>query len=227
MVSGRIALRLVPRREPALALFCFLPHWLRLDLQRLDFVDDAEKGVAFSEDRRICDDATGEDRRPQDIGFRLVEILNIATIAGLPIGIAAYFWANRLLPFAMLDRAEWEIHVLFFTWAWLTGYAVLRPPKRAWVQRIYPKQSAGLSHAASSGRENAKAGRLVKSRASLPKRVTNILANSLRVRGSHLQFWLPHPAQKQGMRQRQQGGAKENADKTEGQYAAKNAQGDE
>jgi uncharacterized iron-regulated membrane protein len=79
---------------------------------------------------------TGEDRRPQDIGFRLVETLNIATIAGLPIGIAAYFWANRLLPFAMLDRAEWEIHALFFTWAWLAGYAVLRPPKRAWVELL-------------------------------------------------------------------------------------------
>jgi uncharacterized iron-regulated membrane protein len=67
-------------------------------------------------------------------GFRLVERLNIATIAGLPIGIAAYFWANRLLPFTMTERAEWEIHTLFFVWGWLGLYALLRPPKYAWTE---------------------------------------------------------------------------------------------
>jgi uncharacterized iron-regulated membrane protein len=67
-------------------------------------------------------------------GFHLVERLNIATIAGLPIGIAAYFWANRLLPFTMAGRAEWEIHTLFFVWGWMGLYALLRPVKRAWVE---------------------------------------------------------------------------------------------
>jgi uncharacterized iron-regulated membrane protein len=67
-------------------------------------------------------------------GFRLVERLNVATIAGLPIGIAAYFWANRLLPFTMADRAEWEIHTLFFVWGWLALYALLRPVERAWTE---------------------------------------------------------------------------------------------
>jgi hypothetical protein len=67
-------------------------------------------------------------------GFHLVERLNIATIAALPIGIAAYFWANRLLPFTMSERAEWEIHTLFFIWGWMGYYALLRPVKRAWVE---------------------------------------------------------------------------------------------
>jgi uncharacterized iron-regulated membrane protein len=67
-------------------------------------------------------------------GFALVERLNIATIAVLPIGIAAYFWANRLLPFTMTGRAEWEIHTLFFIWGWMGYYALLRPPKRAWTE---------------------------------------------------------------------------------------------
>jgi uncharacterized iron-regulated membrane protein len=67
-------------------------------------------------------------------GFVLVERLNIATIAALPIGIAAYFWANRLLPFTMTGRAEWEIHTLFFIWGWMGLYALLRPAKRAWVE---------------------------------------------------------------------------------------------
>jgi uncharacterized iron-regulated membrane protein len=67
-------------------------------------------------------------------GFRLVEKLNVATIAGLPVGIAAYFWANRLLPFTMNHRAEWEVHTLFFLWGWLAYYALLRPAKRAWAE---------------------------------------------------------------------------------------------
>jgi uncharacterized iron-regulated membrane protein len=67
-------------------------------------------------------------------GFALVERLNIGTIAALPIGIAAYFWANRLLPFTMSDRAEWEIHTLFFIWGWMGYYALLRPVKRAWIE---------------------------------------------------------------------------------------------
>src|SRR5690606_28144296 len=44
------------------------------------------------------------------LGHRLVESLNVAGIAGLPLAIAAYFWANRLLPVPMQARAEWEIN---------------------------------------------------------------------------------------------------------------------
>src|SRR3546814_15678309 len=39
-------------------------------------------------------------------GFRLVERLNIAVIAGLPAGIAIYFLANPLLPLEKVDRAD-------------------------------------------------------------------------------------------------------------------------
>jgi uncharacterized iron-regulated membrane protein len=75
-----------------------------------------------------------KDGSAPPFGFALVERLNIATIAALPIGIAAYFWANRLLPFTMTGRAEWEIHTLFFIWGWMGYYALLRPPKRAWTE---------------------------------------------------------------------------------------------
>src|SRR5690606_32677348 len=34
-------------------------------------------------------------------GFRLVERMNIGTIAGVPAGMAAMLWANRLLPVEM------------------------------------------------------------------------------------------------------------------------------
>ncbi|MDR1646811.1 MAG: hypothetical protein LBR88_02095, partial [Zoogloeaceae bacterium] len=32
------------------------------------------------------------------------------------------------------DRAEWEVHALFFVWGWLALYTLLRPAKRAWVE---------------------------------------------------------------------------------------------
>ena len=79
------------------------------------------------------EEAAAETGKPA-FGFRLVEKLNIVTIAALPIGIAAYFWANRLLPFTLFERAEWEVHALFFVWGWLGLYALLRPARRAWLE---------------------------------------------------------------------------------------------
>jgi uncharacterized iron-regulated membrane protein len=69
-------------------------------------------------------------------GFRLVERLNIATIAGLPFGIACYFLANRLLPFAMDQRPAWEANSLFIGWGVLALVACVRPVKRAWVETL-------------------------------------------------------------------------------------------
>jgi uncharacterized iron-regulated membrane protein len=63
-----------------------------------------------------------------------VETLNVATIAGLPLAIAAYFWANRLLPTGMAGRADWEIHTLFAVWLAALFYALARPLARAWIE---------------------------------------------------------------------------------------------
>ena len=68
-------------------------------------------------------------------GLRLVERLNVATIAGLPIAIAAYFWANRLLPVDWPARADWEVHTMFLTWLALFAHAALRPTARAWREQ--------------------------------------------------------------------------------------------
>lgn len=67
-------------------------------------------------------------------GFRLVERLNIATVAGLPLGMAAMLWANRLLPVEMEGRWPAEVNCLFLVWGLALLHAVLRPPKRAWVE---------------------------------------------------------------------------------------------
>lgn len=69
-------------------------------------------------------------------GFRLVERLNIATIAGVPAGMAAVLWANRLLPAQMLGRAAWEMHSFFLVWALVILYTCLRPARRAWVEGL-------------------------------------------------------------------------------------------
>ena len=63
---------------------------------------------------------------------RVTERLNVGTIVGLPVGIAAYFWANRLLPVGMADRAAWEVHALFLAWLAMLALPWLRPSGRAW-----------------------------------------------------------------------------------------------
>lgn len=70
-------------------------------------------------------------------GFRLVERLNIASIAGLSVAMTAYLWANRLLPETLEKRADWEIHVFFAIWAVTLVHAVLRPAKKGWIEQLW------------------------------------------------------------------------------------------
>jgi len=70
--------------------------------------------------------------KEQSRGFRFVECLNIGTIVGLPVAIAAYFWANRLLPLGFEGRAEWEVHTMFIAWAVCLLYPLVRPRRAAW-----------------------------------------------------------------------------------------------
>ena len=70
------------------------------------------------------------------LGFRIVERLNIAAIAGLATGIAVYFLANRLLPLEMPDRAEREINSLFLAWLGIGLWGILRPARRAWTEAL-------------------------------------------------------------------------------------------
>lgn len=69
-------------------------------------------------------------------GLRFVEHVNVGVVAGLPIAIAAYFWANRLLPPLMPGREEWEMHTLFIVWALMLVHAALRPVQRAWLEQL-------------------------------------------------------------------------------------------
>lgn len=70
-------------------------------------------------------------------GFRLVERLNIASIAGLSIAMTSFLWANRLLPRTLEGRADWEVHVFFIAWALTLFHALLRPARSAWVEQLW------------------------------------------------------------------------------------------
>ncbi|THU02896.1 PepSY domain-containing protein [Lampropedia puyangensis] len=69
-------------------------------------------------------------------GFRLVERLNIGTIAGLSCGMATMLWANRLLPVELKTRATWEVDVMFIVWAVVALWCFVRPVKKAWLESL-------------------------------------------------------------------------------------------
>jgi uncharacterized iron-regulated membrane protein len=68
------------------------------------------------------------------LGLRLVQALNVGTVAGLPAAVAAYFLANRLLPVDLAGRAEWEIRAFFGTWIAAVLLPLARPHRRAWSE---------------------------------------------------------------------------------------------
>jgi uncharacterized iron-regulated membrane protein len=82
---------------------------------------------------------TAKRRRPDGqrfFGFRLVERLNIGTIACLPAGMAAYLLANRLISATAIGRADMEVSAMFWTWGTLFALSLLRPVRNAWVEGL-------------------------------------------------------------------------------------------
>jgi uncharacterized iron-regulated membrane protein len=67
---------------------------------------------------------------------RLVEILNVGAVSGLPVAVAVYFWMNRLLPAAMAGRADWEIRGFFIAWLLCFVHAARRRHRRAWAEQL-------------------------------------------------------------------------------------------
>ena len=75
----------------------------------------------------------------KDSGLNLVEYSNIGVVVGLPIAIAVYFWANRIIPIDMESRKIWEINSLFITW-FIMLIAPFILAKKITVQVIWIKQ---------------------------------------------------------------------------------------
>ncbi|PVZ42045.1 PepSY domain-containing protein [Pseudomonas sp. CC120222-01a] len=74
------------------------------------------------------------ERLPGEL--RLVEVLNIASMSGLILAVAGFFWANRLLPVALQGRADWEVNTFFLVWLASLLHAVLRPGRKAWGEQL-------------------------------------------------------------------------------------------
>jgi uncharacterized iron-regulated membrane protein len=66
-------------------------------------------------------------------GFHVVERLNIAVIAGFPLGCAMFFWANRLLPLAMPMRGDREVAWLFMAWGLAVVLSLGLRPRHGWM----------------------------------------------------------------------------------------------
>ena len=69
-------------------------------------------------------------------GFRVVERLNVAVIAGFPLGCSVYFWANRLLPLDLPMRADREVLCLFAAWALAAVLSLALRPKHGWASLL-------------------------------------------------------------------------------------------
>jgi uncharacterized iron-regulated membrane protein len=68
--------------------------------------------------------------------YAFVERINVAAVGGIMVASIAYFWANRLLPVTLPDRAWWEITAFFLTWLACLPHALLRPSRSAWPEQL-------------------------------------------------------------------------------------------
>lgn len=68
--------------------------------------------------------------------YRLIEILNVAAIAGLALACIGYLWSNRLLPLALDERHDWEIAAFFGVWLLTLLHAAVRPALPAWYEQL-------------------------------------------------------------------------------------------
>ncbi|MEL4389953.1 PepSY-associated TM helix domain-containing protein [Shewanella xiamenensis] len=65
-------------------------------------------------------------------GLRLVEGLNFMFILGLPLGAAAFFYANRILPADFATRSAWEVHSFFIALGAMGVWAFFGRSRRDW-----------------------------------------------------------------------------------------------
>ncbi len=69
-------------------------------------------------------------------GHYLVERLNIAAIVGIPIAIAGYFWANRIIDAQLVSRSDLEVRSFFILWLISLIHALIRPWEKAWREQL-------------------------------------------------------------------------------------------
>lgn len=77
-----------------------------------------------------------QKQNKKSFGYRLVEVMNIAAVIGLPIACAAYFYANRFIPVHLENRTVLEIRVFFIIWLLSFIHASLRQHKQTWLEQL-------------------------------------------------------------------------------------------
>ena len=75
------------------------------------------------------------DQQP-DRALKMVSGLNMASITGLMLAIAAYFLANRLLPVTLTAREDREIQIFFIVWMMSLVHGLLRPNRQGWIEQV-------------------------------------------------------------------------------------------
>lgn len=68
--------------------------------------------------------------------YGLIERLNVAAIAGLPLACTGYLWANRLVPVELAHRHDWELAAFFGLWLLALVHALCRAPGKAWAEQL-------------------------------------------------------------------------------------------
>lgn len=68
--------------------------------------------------------------------YRLIDVLNVAVIAGLSVACIAFMWGNRLIPLGIEHRLQWEKAAFFAVWALMLLHAALRPVHKAWQEQL-------------------------------------------------------------------------------------------
>lgn len=70
------------------------------------------------------------------LNLRIIQILNVGTITGLALATLGFFYANRLLPVNLAERATWEINVFLLVWLASFIHPILRSHKQAWLEQL-------------------------------------------------------------------------------------------
>lgn len=73
-------------------------------------------------------------RAGDGFGHGLVGRMTAGITGGLALAMPIFFWANRLLPADMAGRADGEVRSVFIAWGVAILFALLRAPRRGWIE---------------------------------------------------------------------------------------------